>query len=163
VESSKDSEGSGEDALLDDPNNTLRPQENNPSAANEQGQDSGARQPDGLASSSDQPARDTVEEVAPQGAPRLSGRWPGRRLVAPNAPKPSTLTAEQRLLLLDTWQRSGLPAKDFAALVGISKHTLYNWKQRFDRQGPAGLMEQPRGGPKGSRLPELTKRTILML
>jgi transposase len=73
------------------------------------------------------------------------------------------LTAEQRLLLLDTWQRSGLPAGDFAPLVGISKHTLYAWKKRFDQQGPAGLLDQPRGGPTGSRLPELTRRTILML
>jgi hypothetical protein len=30
-------------------------------------------------------------------------------------------------------------------------------------QQPAGLMDKPRGGPKGSRLPELTKRTIVML
>jgi len=29
--------------------------------------------------------------------------------------------------------------------------------------GPAGLMEKPRGGPKGSKLPDLTQRTILML
>jgi transposase InsO family protein len=73
------------------------------------------------------------------------------------------LTPEQRLLLLDTWQRSGLPAGDFAPLVGVSKHTLYAWKKKFDTEGPAGLMDQPRGGPEGSRLPELTKRTILML
>jgi len=67
------------------------------------------------------------------------------------------------LLLLDTWRRSGLPAGDFAALVGLSKHTLYAWKKKFDKQGPAGLLDQPRGGPTGSKLPELTKRTILML
>jgi transposase InsO family protein len=73
------------------------------------------------------------------------------------------LSPEQRLLLLDTWQRSGLPAGDFAAMVGLTKHTLYNWKRRFDEDGPAGLMDRPRGGPKGSRLHELTKRTILML
>jgi transposase InsO family protein len=73
------------------------------------------------------------------------------------------LTAQQRLLLLDTWQRSGLPAGDFAALVGVSKHTLYSWKQRFDKLGPAGLIDQPRGSRSGSRMPELTKRTILML
>jgi hypothetical protein len=30
------------------------------------------------------------------------------------------LTAEQRLLLLDTWRRSGLPAGDFAVLVGLN-------------------------------------------
>jgi len=73
------------------------------------------------------------------------------------------MTPQQRLLLLDTWQRSGLPAGDFAALVGVSKHTLYAWKQKFDIQGPAGLMDQPRGAPRGSRLPDLTRRTILML
>src|SRR5262249_57091489 len=30
-------------------------------------------------------------------------------------------------------------------------------------QGPGGLLDQPKGGPAGSRLPELTKRTILLL
>jgi transposase InsO family protein len=73
------------------------------------------------------------------------------------------LTAEQRLLLLDTWRRSGLPAGDFGPLVGISKHTLYAWKKRFEAEGPAGLEDKPRGGPHGSRLPEVTKRAILML
>jgi transposase len=67
------------------------------------------------------------------------------------------------LLLLDTWQRSGLPAGDFAALVGLSKFTLYAWKKKFEQEGPAGLMDKPKGGPAGSRLPELTKRTILRL
>jgi transposase InsO family protein len=92
---------------------------------------------------------------------RKHGR--SRRLVKkdefPNPP----LTAEKRLLLLDTWQRSGLPAGDFSGLCGVSKHTLYLWKKRFDQQGPAGLMDQPRGSPRGSKMPELTKRTILML
>jgi transposase InsO family protein len=98
--------------------------------------------------------------------PPLSGRRRnrGRRLVPPKtASAPPTITPEQRLLLLDTWQRSGLPAGDFAALVGLSKQTLYAWKKKFEQEGPAGLMDQPRGGPWGSRLPELTKRTILML
>jgi transposase InsO family protein len=66
-------------------------------------------------------------------------------------------------LLLDTWLRSGLPAADFAALVGVSKHTLYAWKKKFDTEGPGGLLDRPRGGPTGSKLPELTRRTILML
>ena len=95
--------------------------------------------------------------------PRLMGQRKGRRLVKPAEPDRSAVSAEQRLLILDTWQRSGLPGGDFAALVGVSKHTLYAWKKRFDEQGPAGLMDQPRGGRKGSHLPELTKRTILML
>ena len=96
--------------------------------------------------------------------PCLSGRGRhGRRLVKPDVGRTTPLTAAQRLLLLDTWQRSGLPASDFAALVGVSKHTLYAWKKHFDAEGPAGLMDRPRGGPRGTRLPELTRRTILML
>jgi transposase InsO family protein len=66
-------------------------------------------------------------------------------------------------LLLDTWRRSGLPAADFAPLVGVSKHTLYDWKRRFEADGPAGLMDKPRGAPAGSRLPDLTRRAILLL
>jgi transposase InsO family protein len=108
-----------------------------------------------------------VENVS---APRLTGRGVRRKravldgvpAVAPRV-APENLTPEQRLLLLDTWQRSKLPASDFAAMVGISKHTLYTWKWKFEEQGPGGLVDRPRGGPKGSKLPELTKRTILML
>jgi transposase InsO family protein len=96
--------------------------------------------------------------------PPLSGRGrPRRQTLAKPVAKPDALTPEQRLLLLDTWLRSGLPAGDFATMVGVSKHTLYAWKKRFEAQGPAGLMDRPRGGPRGSHLPDLTKRTILML
>src|SRR5580704_7270152 len=48
--------------------------------------------------------------------PNLAGlargprRGRGRRLVPKDAPSPAPLTPQQRLLLLDTWQRSGLPA-----------------------------------------------------
>ena len=87
----------------------------------------------------------------------------GKKLVKPEDAGRPTLTAQQRLLLLDTWRRSGLPAGDFATLVKIGKHSLYAWKKAFDEQGPAGLMDKPRGGPRGMKLPELTKRTILML
>jgi transposase InsO family protein len=95
--------------------------------------------------------------------PRLGQPRRGRRLVPKDAPAKPPITPQQRLLLLDIWQRSNLPAGDFAALVGLSKHTLYMWKKKFDTQGPAGLMDQPRGAPPGSRLPELTQRTIVML
>src|SRR5947209_4548218 len=111
-------------------------------------------------------AGDGPDGQRPESLPRRLGRRRRQRVLqaAPDrAVKPEGLTAEQRLLLLDTWRRSGLPAGDFAALVGISKHTLYAWHKKFTEQGPAGLLDQPRGGASGSRLPELTKRTILLL
>src|ERR1700693_6445924 len=80
-----------------------------------------------------------------------------RRLAKPGDTE--SLTGAQRLWLLDTWRRSGLPAGGFSPLVGISKHTLYAWKHKFETEGPAGLEEKPRGGPTGSRLPGGTKRT----
>ena len=53
---------------------------------------------------------------------------------------------EQRLLLLDAWRRSGLPAGDFAPLVGLSKLTLYAWKTplRGRRTRRAGRQAQGR-------------------
>lgn len=114
--------------------------------------------------SGDPPTGDpAADEDHPAGLPRRRQRLRGRRL----AKKPETpggpLTAEQRLLVLDSWKRSKLPARDFAPLVGVSRHTLYAWKKKFDTEGPGGLMDKPRGSPEGSRLPDLTKRTILML
>ncbi|MCA9185972.1 MAG: helix-turn-helix domain-containing protein [Pirellulaceae bacterium] len=71
-----------------------------------------------------------------------------------------TFRPEQRLLLLDTWRRSGLPAADFASLVGVSTHTLYAWRKRFEESGPAGLEDPPQGskGKSSSNRPELAKR-----
>jgi len=105
--------------------------------------------------------RESLEDLISR--PCLASPGKGRRLVPKEAAPTPVLTPEQRLLVLDTWQRSGLPAADFASLVGVCKYTLYSWKKKFDAEGPAGLMDRPRGGPRGSQLPELTKRTILML
>ena len=100
------------------------------------------------------------ELVAPLPPPRRRTR---RRVPAEEAPPRRSLTPEQRLVVLDTWQRSGLPAKDFAALIGVSQHTLYKWKKRFEEEGPAGLQDKPRGRKPGSRLPDATRRAIVML
>ncbi len=59
----------------------------------------------------------TQETPAPR-RPRLGQPPRGKRLARPPDNASPGLTAEQRLLLLDTWRRSGLPAGDFAALVG---------------------------------------------
>src|SRR5262245_52439830 len=107
---------------------------------------------------SSQPRRDPGLDPVP--LPRSPAH--GRRLARPQQAAP-TFSFEQRLLLLDIWRRSGLPAGDFAPLVGLSKYTLYEWKRRFEADGPAGLADRPRGGPLGSRLSEVTRRTIVML
>lgn len=96
----------------------------------------------------------------PRGVPPKTKR---RRLTLPEVMPPPEVSPQRRLLILDTWRRSGLPAGDFAVLVGVSKHTLYAWKKRFEEEGPAGLMDRPRGVAKGSKLPDLTKRAILMM
>lgn len=95
--------------------------------------------------------------------PNLKARPKRGRLLKPEDAKGPTFSPQQRLMILDSWRRSELPAGDFAPLVGLSRHTLYAWKKRFDREGPGGLVDQPRGSVKGSRLPELTKRAIIML
>ncbi len=72
-------------------------------------------------------------------------------------------TPAQRLFILEAWMKSRLPATDFSPLVGVSTFTLYAWRSRFEARGPAALEDRPKGGPKGSRLPEPTRRAILML
>ncbi len=132
----------------------------------------GSPSPDEAAESEDETYVILPEDHFPP-PPAARGRRPqGRLLVKPedgrtSAPVSGRMTspgtAEQRLLVLDTWMRSGLPAGDFAPLVGVSKHTLYAWKNRFEADGPAGLKDRHRGGPKGSRMSELTKRAILRM
>jgi len=68
------------------------------------------QQPDWLLPQDPQPA-----------LPQRPQRRHGRRLVSPAQTPQAPLSPQQRLLLLDTWQRSGLPAAGFAALVGVSK------------------------------------------
>ncbi|MFO1052249.1 MAG: helix-turn-helix domain-containing protein [Planctomycetota bacterium] len=78
---------------------------------------------------------------APVVASSRRSRSRARALHAPPAPAaPGHLAAQQ------------LPAQDFGALVGLSIHTLYLWKRRFEELGPAGLEDQRRGPQKGSRL-----------
>src|SRR6516225_11068856 len=55
----------------------------------------------------------------PGGTPRLQRPARGCRPFQKPAASAPALTPEQRLLLLDAWRRSGLPAGDFAPLVGI--------------------------------------------
>jgi transposase InsO family protein len=113
----------------------------------------------------DEPSSTDWESFAgPTPLPRgVTPKTKRRRLTLPEVLPSPEITPPRRLLILDTWRRSGLPAADFAVLVGVSKHTLYAWKKRFEEEGPGGLMDRPRGSVKGSKLPDLTKRAILMM
>lgn len=79
------------------------------------------------------------------------------------ATESKSTTPAQRILLLDVWQRSGLGATEFSTIVGFAPHTLYDWKKRFQQDGPAGLVDGKRGRRAGSRMPEATQRAILLL
>ena len=87
----------------------------------------------------------------------------GKRLTKDSTTKRTQYTGEQRLLILDVWRRSSLPAADFAPLVGVSMHSLYKWRKMFEKEGPAGLLEAPRRGVRKSTVPEVTRRAIVML
>jgi transposase InsO family protein len=75
----------------------------------------------------------------------------------------SAYSAAKKLLLLDVLSRSGLPTTEFADLVGVTSTTLYHWRKRFEAEGAEGLFDKPRGCRGGSRLPEATRRAVLML
>jgi hypothetical protein len=78
-----------------------------------------------------------AQEAEPQpGLSRLPLRTGTRRRLAKPELRRPPLTAKERLLLFDTWRRSKLPAADFAVLVGLTSHTLHEWKRRFEEEGP---------------------------
>jgi hypothetical protein len=93
------------------------------------------------------PGQTVSEDVAAPLPPKITRRRRGGgALRKPGEAGAAPIGPEQRVLLLDTWQRSGLPAGDFAALVGISKWTLVSWKKRGQAAAkpPLGLRYTPR-------------------
>ena len=98
----------------------------------------------------------------------LTGRGPGSPAVAERGGLPRDasgrvlLTGPQRLLILDSWFKSGLAATDFGDLFGISSQRLNKWKLAFEAYGPAGL--EPRKRERsGSQLAEATKRAVVLM
>ena len=110
--------------------------------------------------------RGEMRDDAPLSPPRLGAWRPGtsaRRVKLEDLEEKRHFQPQERLLLLDTWMRSKLPATEFSTLVGVSTFTLYAWKKRFEARGPAGLSDRIGGRQTGSRLPEPVRRAILML
>ena len=109
-------------------------------------------------------ARETsspVEVAAQLG--HTAARRRRRSMALPGEGDQSRLSPEQRFLVLDAWARSKLSAQDFSAIVQLSPYTLYTWRRRFEEMGPEGLSDRPRGAPRGSRMPEVTRRAVLMM
>jgi transposase InsO family protein len=125
----------------------------------------GEAPPGGLAPAGESSPGFEEDPVEPNRRHLFAGSKKGQRYVrkAVDSLGHATYTSKERLLLLDTWKRSGLPIKDFAELVGIRPTTLHGWRDRFEEDGLLGLMDHPRGAPKGSRLSEATKRAVLMM
>ena len=69
-------------------------------------------------------------------------------------------TALDRLTILETWVRSRLSAAEFCRIVAVAPSQLYAWRKSFEESGPAGLEPRKKGSPKGSRLPEPTRRSV---
>ena len=124
--------------------------------ANENGQPAPRRPDRGGGSGGREP------ELPPKPGRSRNGRK-GRRTVLPgDGARARKMTPEQKLLVLDVGERSALPARDFAPLVGLSSAVLYRWRKRFRESGPAGLEHKQRGAT-GSRLDETTRRAILLM
>ena len=84
------------------------------------------------------PPREEAFEPELNHRPRLTGRGKspqrGKRLVKPEEAERAALTPQQRLLILNTWRRSGLPAGDFAA-PSIRCMPGRNGSRNKDRRG----------------------------
>ena len=96
--------------------------------------------------------------MSPKRASNDSGKGPADELR-----RGTSFTPADRLLVLETWSRSKLTGPEFSRIVNVSPHLLYAWRKRFEESGPAGLESRKRGAPKGSRLPEPTRRAILLM
>jgi transposase InsO family protein len=111
-----------------------------------------------------------MEDGRPVEGSEVRERQAGQPRAVENAPEGGLsrgrgpISPAQRIVLLDIWERSGSSAEEFGELVGLTSTTLYQWRKRFLKDGPAGLMDRPRGIRKGtSKLPEATRRAIVLM
>jgi hypothetical protein len=74
---------------------------------------------------------DRPRQPAPPGTAEPATPGPGRR-PPPLEPGPAPVIIDD-----EPPECEPNPAGDFAPLVGLSKHTLYAWKQRFEAEVPA--------------------------
>jgi transposase InsO family protein len=119
------------------------------------------------------PAENGEEDPVEDETPPRDGPPPFRGVGRPNASKNRALrkkgqgkkvvSGEEKLLILDVWKKSGLPAKDFSGLVDLSPHSLYAWRKKLEEEGPEGLFPAAPGPSPGARVDAVTRRAILVI
>ncbi len=97
------------------------------------------------------------------GLPKVRGKSRQRLLRHRQTEHTRQLNGAQRLLLLETYHKSGLPAGDFAAMVGVSRHTLYRWSKMYREDGADAFLRPHHMREENPPLNELTRRTILLI
>ena len=56
--------------------------------------------------------------------------------------------------VLGRWEAGGLSLKDAAELLGISERQLRRWRERYEEEGPDGLIDRRLGKPSPKRVPQ---------
>jgi len=74
-----------------------------------------------------------------------------------------TRSAQDRLYILDLLDRSDMKPGDFCRYVRVTPQMLAAWKRQLAEHGVAGLEPKPKGSPKGSRMPDVVRRAILLM
>ncbi|MCI0670978.1 MAG: DDE-type integrase/transposase/recombinase, partial [Myxococcaceae bacterium] len=98
-------------------------------------------------------------------SPTTLHAWLSRTVVlgsaSPPPAKSTRSTPEQKRAAVEAFARSGRTQAEFAALWGISAHTLAAWTRRYAEQGAKGLEPRPQGGPGRPRtIPEGVREEI---
>jgi transposase len=56
--------------------------------------------------------------------------------------------------LLERWEKGSLSHAEAAGALGVSERTLRRWRQRYEEEGPDGLVDRRVGQPSPKRAPE---------
>jgi transposase InsO family protein len=98
-------------------------------------------------------------------AKRDCGRGGQKRRLTPRGHIPGTpqrrYTTQEKLALLQEFEKSDLPIATFCKWHGVGLETLKKWKERYKAQGEAGLEDRPGGKP--SFIPEAVREKIIEL
>nr|WP_237703037.1 IS630 family transposase [Candidatus Protofrankia datiscae] len=72
---------------------------------------------------------------------------------------PATVATRARIVL---WCAGGLPKKEIASRVGVSRPTVDLWISRYETEGVCGFIDRPRGAPR-EQVPARIRSRVLAL